>query len=62
MGQMSGLYRDYIDHMQLCSRNNVSESNAWLLLDTNIKLVVNKNTFNKDYVTFKGKDEDDKQM
>jgi len=62
MGQMSSLYRDYMDHMQLCSKNNVPESDAWLLLDTNIKLVVGVDTFNKDYKTFKGKDKNDKKM
>ena len=61
MGQMNNLYRDYIDHMQLFSRNDVSESDAWYMLNTNIKSVVSKDTFHKDYVTYvKGKDENDK--
>ena len=47
--------------MQLCSRNDVSESNAWYMLNTNIKSFVSKDTFHKDYVTYvKGKDENDK--
>lgn len=59
MGQMSTLYRDYIDHMQLCSRNDVTESDAWLLLDTTIKSFIDVDVFNKDYKTFKGKDNKD---
>ena len=45
--------------MQLCSRNDVTESDAWLLLDTTIKSFIDVNVFNKDYKTFKGKDNKD---
>jgi len=61
MGKMGkcGIYRDYMDHMQLCSRNSIPLSDAWFLLDKHIKNIVTMDTFNKDYATFKGKDKND---
>ena len=56
MSKMSDLHIDYSEHIRLCSKNNIEKEEAWVLLDTNIKNVVYKEDFLKDYSKVEGED------